>query len=148
MMASWKLNATIKSNAIKSSAGIASYILHDSKPVVCLRARFRLGVALTPQRRFIYSQVSSSLCPRCGVVGTTKHIILHCIHFGEVRARCAVSLAGLYFPVVLTLDLVLGEPPSTPAAYVGERKFLKSIHEQCLRITGEFLLDINKKMPI
>jgi hypothetical protein len=147
-MSTWALTASDKAKAVKPSTGVASYIQFDPKPIVCLRARLRLGVALTPQRRFIYKQVPSPLCRRCLVVGSTEHILLHCLQFGMVRARCTELLRGLCFSVDLSVQLVLGEPPPTPAAYRGERAFLKSIHEQCLNITGDFLLSINKTMPL
>src|SRR5205809_342604 len=103
MTASWSHEASNKAIAVKSSHGVASYLSHDCKPVVCLRARLRLGVALTPLRRFIYRQVLSPMCPRCGVVGSTEHVVLHCAHFGVVRARCMDSLSALFFPVQLTM---------------------------------------------
>jgi hypothetical protein len=148
MMSTWMLAVSDKAMSLKPSAGVASYIQVDPKPIVCLRARLRLGVALTPQRRFIYKQVPSPLCLRCLVVGSTDHILLHCLHFSRSRASCIELLRGLCFSVDLTLELVLGDPPLTPAAYRGERAFLKSIHEQCLNITGDFLLSINRTMPL
>src|SRR5690242_18731248 len=113
MMASWMHAASDKAKAIKSTAGVASYVNFDTKPVACLRARLRLGVALTPHRRFIYRQVLSPQCPRCDVVGSAEHVILH---FGVARSHCIKSLTDLYFPA---LELVFGDPPPTPPSFAG-----------------------------
>ena len=102
-----------------------------------------MGVALSPKWHFIYGHVSSPNCETCAVMGDDLHVLLHCKRFSAARDRCIARLNDLYFHIDLTYDLILGLPPPTPKSFVREKTFLLFIHDQCLEITGAFLLEIN-----
>jgi hypothetical protein len=74
-------------------------------------------------------------------------VLMKCTKFNAERSICSTSLLDLYSPVKLTLALVLGQPPPLPADKTlhNEKSFLKLWHEQCLQITGVFLLSIDRR---
>jgi hypothetical protein len=146
---------------LKPSSTPALYLSIDEKPIVCIRARFRLSVALTPHRKFIYRQIDNDLC--CGESGDTSHVFLRCNKFHVARSQCIHDLHHLYIPVKLTVDLMLGLPPPLPPpppppppplppplpstknkSLRLDKSFLHLLHQQCLQITGDFLLAIDK----
>ena len=108
-------------------------------------------VALTPQRHFIYKHQSSPNCD-CGdnVVGDVTHVILQCRKFFAGRKACVDALQRLYVPVTLTLNLALGAAPPQPTnkSLRGEHAFFRLLHDNCLRITGLFLLAIDRKIHL
>ena len=139
---------TPRYRALKPYYGLPRYVDRDSKPTVVLRARLRLGCALTPRRHYIYRHVPSPNCDCGGGFGDTHHVILHCPKFATERSLCVDALHLLYVPVELTVDLALGEPPPAPPnrSLRGEKAFLRSLHDQCLHITGLFLQAIDRKI--
>jgi hypothetical protein len=143
MTTHWVANSTARARILKPSPDPPRYLYVDLKPVVCIRARLRLAVALTPQRKFIYRHTDSDQC--CGEAGTTEHVILRCNRFAGARAVCVRSLSNLSSPVILTLDLALGLPPPTPSPLPRHHKkqFLQDLHDQCLLITGAYLASID-----
>lgn len=146
--AEWQRRASSKAQIIKPHFGVASYLYIDPKPTSWLRSRLRLGVALTPMRKHLYKLQDSNLCQGCQVPGTSEHMVMWCEQFLIARAVCRAKLEQLYVPVELTMQLVLGEPPDPPDRFKKERRFLELWHEQCLGITGEFLIAINKEHPL
>ena len=100
----WVANSTVRARALKPSPDPPRYLTIDDKPVVCIRARLRLSVALTPQRKFRYRHTDHDQC--CGETGTTEHVLLRCSRFAGPRAACTLALSKLSTPVHLTLDLV------------------------------------------
>lgn len=143
MTTHWVTNSTVKARILKPSPDPPRYLHVDLKPVVCIRARLRLAVALTPQRKFIYRHTDSNQC--CGEAGTTEHVILRCNRFAGARAACVRTLSSLSSPVTLTLDLALGLPPPNPCSIPRhhKKKFLQDLHDQCLHITGAYLASID-----
>jgi hypothetical protein len=146
MVKEWHALSSLKARAIKPELDCPRYISVDSKPLVCIRARLRLASALTPRRRFIYGLTNTDKC-ECGLVGDTEHVLMKCTKFNADRSVCSTGLLELYSPVKLTLALVLGQPPPLPADRTlhNEKSFLKLWHEQCLQITGVFLLSIDRR---
>jgi hypothetical protein len=140
----WVANSTIKARALKPSPDPPRYLTVDDKPVVCIRARLRLSVALTPQRKFRYRHTDHDQC--CGETGTTEHVLLRCNRFAGPRAACILALSKLPISVHLTLDLALGlPPPIPPTSFPRHRKksLLQDLHDHCLNITGNYLSAID-----
>jgi Reverse transcriptase (RNA-dependent DNA polymerase)/Endonuclease-reverse transcriptase len=133
-----------KWRTIKPTAEQALYLSVDPKPIVCIRARLRLACALTPHRKLIYGLLSSDRC--CGETGDSDHVIMRCSKFTSARLKCIRELRQLYRPVDLSTHLVLGLPPPPPQdpELRKDKAFLKLLHHECLVITGEFLLAIDK----
>jgi hypothetical protein len=129
---------------LKPQCGMARYISVDSKPTVCIRARLRMEVALTPARHYLYKHTMSSQCD-CGTgVGNIEHVILHCPKFAVARNACTVQLERLTPPQFLTVPLALGAMPPKPLAPNRGRVSLQKLHDNCLHITGRFLLGIDR----
>jgi hypothetical protein len=149
MMREWSLVSSAKARAIKPLSDCPRYIFVDPKPIVCIRARLRLSVALTPQRRFVYGVSSSARC-ECGwLVGDTNHVVMICSKFALDRSVCSNLLLSCSVPVKLTLGLVLGSPPPVDDPSLrGARAFLQDLHDRCLNITGQFLLAIDRRMRL
>ena len=125
------------------------YVHIDRKPLVCIRARLRLGVALTPARKHIYGLQVNANCD-CGGIGDTEHVLLWCPKFAADRNVCSDSLQREpYFPVELTLPLLLGDAPPTPEGNLRcEKTFLRLQHDLVLGITGTFLLAIDRRIHL
>jgi hypothetical protein len=149
MRTEWSSLSSVKAKAIKPLGDCARYISVDPKPIVCIRARLRLSVALTPQRRHVYRLADS---PRCGCgwpVGDTNHVVMLCPKFASARSVCSNLLLSCAVPVKLTLDLVLGNPPLVDDQWwSGQRALLRDLHDQCLNITGDFLLFIDRSIHL
>jgi hypothetical protein len=148
MTAVWQSSANYKAKMLKPSPELPLYITADTKPLVCVRARLRMGVALTPKRLFLYRVIDSPRCPRCGVEGNARHVLLDCPEYHVSRSVCSSKLAFLPFHVDLTYELLLGLRPAIPAALKKEHAFIAKFHKQCLQITGDFLLSINSRHPL
>ena len=84
------------------------------------------------------------------MVGDTNHVLMHCKKFSKERSVCSDLLAGLYAPVVLTRNLILGLPPPLPSDKTlhRERSYLKHRHEQCLSITGKLIEAIDRRYKL
>lgn len=135
-------SASAKALAMKPTSEQARYLAIDPKPTVCIRARLRLSVALTPRRKHLYSLVGSDKC--CGVSGDTAHVIMHCTKFTTARLKCVNDLQRLYTPITLTVNLALGHPPPPPAdKSLCCKQFLRELHDKCLLITGVFISAID-----
>jgi hypothetical protein len=143
----WTIHANDKAKRCKGSPDLPLYVLVDHKPVVDIRARLRLGSALTPSRLFMYG-LGSPLCqhaPCVNMQGSIRHLFLDCPKFAVARQDCQEKLkTTLYFPVKLTIELVLGHPPTPPSGFATDSDFMKSTHIKCLLITGEFILAVNR----
>ena len=63
---------------------------------------------------------------------------------------CVEALRLLYVPVDLTVDLCLGVAPPKSAypSLKGENSFFYKLHEECLVITGRFLLAIDRMIHL
>ena len=141
MAAEWHASkATAHARAWKPCVDACRYLAVDGRPVVCIRARLRLNVALTPKRRHLYGLLPSPLCVHChNGMGDASHILLTCPKFASERARCVARLQRLSYPVELTLRVCLGECPPSPEIFAKERTFARLRHDDCLQITGDFL---------
>jgi hypothetical protein len=130
---------------LKPQCGLARYISVDSKPTVCVRARLRMGVALTPKRHHLYKHTPSPQCD-CGTgVGDIEHIILHCPKFAAGRSVCEAQLQSLSPSLNLSVHLALGGSPPKPLIQTVRGRFnQQNLHDNCLSITGRFLLDIDR----
>jgi hypothetical protein len=144
MTKAWNSSASAKARSIKPDHLPARYISVDTKPTVCIRARLRLDVALTPRRKLIYRLVPNDVC--CGESGNTEHVLMRCNKYTAARTKCSNDLLNLYIPITLTLSLLLGLPPPPPIdpSLRHEKAFLTDLHDSCLHITGAFLLHIDK----
>lgn len=150
MLREWRLLSNSKARMVKPVLERPRYLSTDSKPTVCIRARLRLGVALTPKRRFIYGKALSDKC-ECGQVGDTDHILLRCRRFDRDRSTCVVKLQALCPPVVLTREVIFGLPPPIPSDFVANsytRKQLTLRHEKCLFYTGKFITAIDNRFKL
>jgi hypothetical protein len=97
----------------------------------------------------MYRLAPTALCD-CGgnCVGDVRHVLLDCPKHSVDRQFCVESLARLYVPISLTLDLLLGLPPPPPDKLKDEKAFLRDIHISCLHITGALLLAIDKRIHL
>jgi len=102
MRREWRTLSTAKGRAVKPVLDRPRYISVDPKPIVGIRARLRLGSALTPKRRFIYGLAVNNKC-ECGRVGDTDHILLHCKRLTKERLVCTNHLLALSPSVVLEI---------------------------------------------
>jgi hypothetical protein len=137
---------------LKSNADLPLYISRDPKPTVDLRARLRLGSALTPAQQYKYKHAGTPFCPHHQCIaqfGNARHMIMECPRFQVARYVCERRLRDEpYFSVPLTFELVLGLAPTIPKQLAKERAFAKDTHSLCLDITGEFILAINRANPL
>jgi len=131
----WRLNKR-EAVELKPQLSPASYLKIDRKPAVCIRARVRLGVALSFVVLKRYGKRESSTCDFCPAEGTIDHMLLHCPRFTLDRSICASALADLPSSPALTLDLLRGRIPPD---------LRKSESNQCLAITAEFLSAVSSK---
>src|SRR5262245_43847333 len=72
-----------------------------------------------------------------------------CLRFGTLRGRqCIAGLSRLHYPISLSFSLLLGQAPPPPEGVYRdlrkERKFLAKIHDECLEVTGKYLVAVNK----
>jgi len=131
----WRLNRP-EAVVLKPQLPAASYLKIDRKPAVCIRARVRLGVALSFVVLKRYKKRESSTCDFCPAEGTIDHILLHCPRFSLDRSICASSLTDLPSSPTLTMDLLRGCIPPDLRKYESN---------QCLAITAEFLSAVSSK---
>jgi len=112
------------------------YLQLDSKPAVCIRARVRLGVALSFDKLLRYRKRADDLCDHCGGVarGTIEHILLACPHFHAARAACEAALA--LDGVALSMDILCGQLPDRT-----RKNIVKRTHEA----TASFLTLVSKR---
>jgi hypothetical protein len=122
--------------ALKPQLPQLPYLTLDSKPAVCIRARVRLGVALSFDKLHRYRKRDDDLCDHCGRVtrGTVMHLLLACPHFQTARAICEAALAADGF--ALSLDVLCGLLPSHT-----RKKLIKRVHDA----TAVFLLQVSKR---
>jgi len=150
MTAEWQSTSKVKSKAkdLKPSPDVLLYLKSESKPLVCIRARLRMGVALVPARRYIYDRRQSRQCGHCiGVIGSIEHVLLGCPRFAVARSTLSHSLQSqLRVKVALSLRLLLGLPP--PEAGTLKSKEALQVHAKCLELTGAFLVHINNVMKL
>jgi hypothetical protein len=148
----WRIKASDKAKRTKTNAEVPLYLSVDVKPVVVVRARLRLGSALTPSRHFVYGHAGSPFCQHSGCVakvGTAYHMFVECPRFESARAVCVRRLKEeLYFPVSFSIEVILGKAPAPPANLAKERAFLQGIHARCLEITGDFISTVNRMHPL
>lgn len=148
MAREWQFSSKPPHRVMKPCAEVPRYLSVDPKPTVAVRARLRFSVALTPHRRHIYGLQPSPAC-WCGELdGDTDHVLLHCPKFAAARQLCSTALQGLYDPQALTRQLLLGQPPVISAHLRGERSFQRLLHDEVLRVTGDFLLSIDRSVHL
>ena len=144
----WSIHANDKWKRCKGTPEVPLYVLIDHKPVIDIRARLRLGSALTPLRLFTYGRAGSPLCQYASCInmqGSVRHLFLDCPRFNLARQECQEKLQNtLFFPVKLTIELVLGHPPTPPSGFATDTDLMKSTHIKCLSITGELILAVNR----
>src|SRR3954452_119281 len=117
---------------------------HDSKPVVCLRARLRQDVANNSQSRFRRSLSTSSSCTRCSYVEDSReHMLLHCPAFSSSRSIAISKLSSLVPSVPFDVRTILGCYDASSHKPSKKRKIRLG---EVLNITGEFLMAINNIM--
>ena len=118
--------------------------------LVTIRARLRMGVALLPARRHIYDRRISSACPHdsChGAHGDATHVLLNCPRFAAPRLTLSHALQSrLRVKVALSLGLLHGQPPPEAGGFPHKTAVL--MHRQCLDLTGDFLLCVNRVMKL
>ena len=141
----WKqAKSGIRLRKNKTSVFTSFYILHDSKPTVCLRARLRHDVANNSSSKFRRKLADSPRCLRCGMNDDDReHLLMHCSSFRSARQAASTALMCLEPSVVMTSNLIMGhieDDISKPS------KKVKRHWASILDITGKFLLDINKTM--
>ena len=133
---------------LKPNPSMARYLLVDPRPIVSTRSRIRLHVDLSFARLHRYKFKTQPTCDLCGAaIGDTTHIILHCPRFSLARRRCIQDLQSLQPKEILTLDLVLGYPPSKPPLHLHPKRMtqkqLTLHHDNCLHITANLLKAIS-----
>jgi len=131
---------------VKSSCYPAFYLLHESKPHVCWRARLRQDVCNNAASRYKRGLCDSPVCTRCGHhLDDREHMLLNCPAFHRPRQDMRRQLLALATPIVLSLQLLLADeslfPPRPP-------KRLAALLSLQLSITGRFLWAINLEFPI
>ena len=101
----WRTSSRVKARhrLLKPRGGSGDYLSADAKPLVIIRARLRMGVALVPHRRHIYDSSISANCPRCNSPGTVEHVLMNCPNHASARSLLVVSLLGL--GIQLTLNV-------------------------------------------
>lgn len=139
----WQASSRVKARhrLLKHSPELPLYLSVDTKPLVVLRARLRMGVALVPYRKHIYDKSLSDLCPHCNVKGTVQHVLMHCTKFASARSLLVVSLLALQPSVKLTLNVILGDAPHE--LYDSSDKQRTKVHSNILRLTGVFILTVD-----
>jgi hypothetical protein len=150
MMAEFRRSATPKALALKPGLDANRYLVIDGKPAACVRARLRLGVALTPRRHHLYGHSPTAECPCGGGVGDVAHVLMACPRHEQARSACANDLQRHSYPVPMSLDLLLGNRPDLSRhRHVGLcRSFLDLMHDFCLSVTSKFLLSIDNQIHL
>ena len=93
---------------VRSRVGMADYLLHDPKPLLCHRARLRFDLARLNASLHRRCSVASPHCPECaGVPETPAHVMLVCPRFEAHRSRMRSHLVSL--GAKMTLPIILGE---------------------------------------
>jgi len=131
----WTTTAKASAVAMKPSLKPPMYLFIDSKPAVCIRARVRLGVALSFARLFLFRKRDSASCAFCGLEGTIEHLLMVCPRFHTSRSACRRALERLRPPFTLSMEVLCGKVPVD----VVDRAFKKT-----LPITARFLLAVSK----
>ena len=103
-----------------------------------------MGVALVPHRRHIYDSSISANCPRCNSPGTVEHVLMNCPNHASARSLLVVSLLGL--GIQLTLNVLLGDVPRELANRSDKTR--TSVHKDVLRLTGVFILSVDKMLHL
>jgi len=132
---------------VKATMGPAFYILHQTKPQVCLRARLRQDVANNAVSLNRRGLLETTQCQRCGhYEDDREHLLLYCPRFADLRGTVVRELRALCPPVELTLPLLLADESVYPNVKVTKRRAMALCHS--LDITGRFLLNIHRRNPI
>jgi len=116
------------------------YLLHETKPLSLVRARFRLDVAHTPTVLHRYDSSRPPSCPHCQYEwADRRHLILHCPHYHELRTRVQ---SVLYRAGILQLNMwqVLG---TSLLSTVSRGASLHRTTHTILSSTGELLKAIH-----
>src|SRR6185312_15267354 len=123
---------------VKFAAGLARYLLVDSKEAASRRARLRLdrsGLRESMARRRL---ADSPDCPDCkGTPDTAEHVLLQCPSFGAARLACSAELRRLN----LQLNLVTALGETEPAA---GRPVTEAAHVAALHATAGLLMAIDR----
>jgi hypothetical protein len=134
-LARWTASAKPHHVALKPTLPPPLYLKTDPKPVVCIRARVRLGVQLSFDRLQLLRHRDDRSCDFCGADGTIEHLLMVCPRFRLERSVCSDALADLSPPATLSLDLLKGLGP--PDSSVKQQKL-------CLNITADLLAAVSR----
>jgi len=135
-----------KLREVKTTMSPAFYILHETKPQVCLRARLRQDVANNAVSLNRRGLLETTQCQRCGYYEDDReHLLLYCPRFADLRETAIRELRALSPPTELTLQLLLADESIYPNGKVTKRRTMMLCRS--LEITGQFLLDIHRRSP-
>jgi hypothetical protein len=146
MASEFRRVATAKALDRKPAVGQSRYLEADNKPIVCIRARLRLGVALTPQRHHIYKHQPTAACSCGGGIGDVAHVLMACNKHNQARSACQSALKNVFYGVPMTLELLLGERPDMsafPADCRDVRSTLASALPECIKLINLFICDLS-----
>lgn len=145
MYREWRFSSKPRARVLKPNAEICRYLMVDEKPTVCIRARLRLGVALTPHRRCVYGLTKSEACV-CGYrVGDVRHVLLFCNQLNRWRRSCAAELRRLSPQAHISLHILFGGLPPSIRLTKGRARVLL---DACIRTSGDFLLNIDRQLHL
>jgi hypothetical protein len=146
MTREWRTSTRVKARhrLLKASPDPPLYLSADTKPLLVIRARLRMGVALVPSRKHIYDSTISANCSRCNVPGTVEHVLMHCPNHASARSLLVVSLIGL--GIQLTVNVILGDVPRELANRSDKTR--RSVHTDVLRLTGVFIMSVDMTLHL
>jgi hypothetical protein len=105
---------------------LPTYIRIEQKPLVLIRAKLRFDLTMLNSSAHSRCAVNNAACPHCPTKTETRnHVLLRCPAYSVYRSSLSTALRK-----PLTLQLILNPPASL------------------LKVTGQFLLAINKLRPI
>jgi hypothetical protein len=120
-------------HSLKTNPGISHYLAHDPKYTAMLRARLRHNRARTNTLLSKFGLADSANCSVCNEPDTIEHLLEHCPRFDSARFTCTNSLASIHSTLSLDTPTIL-DADSIP----------KNFRRRALRVTGEFLLAVNR----
>lgn len=146
MTREWQTSRRIKPKhrLLKREPDPPLYLSVDPKPLLTIRARLRMGVALVPFRKHIYDRSIPANCSRCNVPGTVDHVLMHCLKHATARSLLAVSLVDL--GVELRINVILGDCPPEIAGSSDKTRI--SVHTDILRLTGLFIMSVDRELHL
>jgi hypothetical protein len=119
--------------SLRTSPGVAAYVLSDPRPVAALRARLRLNRASLNSVLYRYRSVPSPACDRCQHPNEdVEHVLLHCPSFAVPRAVCSDVLSRLNLS--LSVSRIIGDlsdlsPATAKAVLTASGHYLLAISD-------------------